>query len=119
MNRAAASLSTCRINDKAGVVILFEQTADIANVMGKARNDHVRVIVSGHVAIQRTTAEYIVARKRHEERVLEIVVKCVAISNALQSGAGGRRHYLSKMLLRRAKSATHIATEKILQGARC
>src|SRR5690348_5389765 len=119
MNRAAASLLTCRINDKAGVVILFEQTADIANVMGKARNDHVRVIVSGHVAIQRTTAEYIVARKRHEERVLEIVVKCVAISNALQSGAGGRRHYLSKMLLRRAKSATHIATEKILQGARC
>jgi hypothetical protein len=86
--------------------------------MGKARNDHVRVILSRHVAVQRTTAEHIVASKRHEERVLEIVVECVAISNALQSGAGGRRHYLCKMRLRGAKSVTHIGTEKILQGAR-
>ena len=43
--------------------------------MGKARNDYVRVIVSGHIAVQRTTAEYIAARKRHEERVLQIVVR--------------------------------------------
>ena len=84
----------------------------------RTRNDHVRVIVSGHVAVQHTTAEYIVARKRHEERVLQIVIECFAISNALEIGAGGRRHYLCKMRLRGAKSATHIGTEKILQDAR-
>ena len=53
-----------------------------------------RVVVRGHVGVQRPTAEYIMSRKRYEQRVLDVVVESVAISNALEGYASGRWHYL-------------------------
>ncbi len=84
--------------------------------MGKAGNDDMSVVARGDVGVQGTTAENIMSRKRYEQRVLDVVVESVAISNALEGDASGRWHYLHEVRLRRSEPATHIGAEKFLQG---
>ena len=74
-----------------------------------------RVVDRSHVVVQRATAEKIVSRKRYEQRVLDVVVERVAISNAFERDTSRRRHDLSEKRLRRSEP-THIRTEKLFQG---
>ena len=75
-----------------------------------------RVVVRGHVGVQRPTAEHIMSRKRYEERVLDVVVESVAISNAFEREASGRWHDLQEVRLRRPEPTAHIGAEKLFQG---
>ena len=75
-----------------------------------------RVIVRGHMGVQRTAAENIVARKRDQQRVLDVVIEGVAVSDAFERDAGGRWHHLHQRRLRRPEPAAHIGAKKLLQG---
>ena len=75
--------------------------------MGKAGDDDVRVVAHGDVGVQRPTAENIMSGKRYEQRVLDIVVESVAVSNALEGYTGGRQHQFAVSLRR----SVHVAHE--------
>jgi hypothetical protein len=66
--------------------------------------------------VQLTAAEDIVSGKRYQQRVLDIVVERVAIANAFEREASGRRHLLHELCLRRPEPTAHIGTEKLFQG---
>jgi hypothetical protein len=62
------------------------------------------------------TTEDIVSGKRYQQRVLDIVVESVAVSNAFEREAGCRWYDLQEMRLRRPEPAAHIGTKKLFQG---
>ena len=68
------------------------------------------------MGVQRPTAEDIMSGKRYEQRVLDVVVESVAISNALKGYASGRWHYLHQVRMLRPEPAAHIRAEKFFQG---
>ena len=78
------------IDDETGRVIVREQATHIADIMEKTGDDDVRVVVRGHLIVERTTAEDVVSRKRHQHRMLDIVVERVAVSNAFERQARPR-----------------------------
>jgi len=97
----------------------LKQTAHITNVVGKAGNNHMRIVDRSHVAVQRATAENIVSRKRYKQRMLDVVVESVAISNAFERDTSRRRHDLNERRLRRSEPTTHIGTDKLFQDICC
>ena len=101
---------------KAVFVVVRKQATHIADVVGKAGDDDVRIIIRGQVAVQRATAQDIVARKRDQQRVLDIVVESVAVSNAFKRDARGRGHDLHEVRLLRPEPAAHKGAEKLFQG---
>ena len=79
---------------------------------------YVRVVGRGHLAAQGKTAEDIVSYQRDQQRVLDIVVERIAVSEAFKRKPRGVRHILDQRRFRRAKLAAHVGTEKILQRIR-
>ena len=75
-----------------------------------------RIIVRGQGAVQRTAAEDIVSREGDEQRVFDIVVERVAVSDAFERDASGRRHHVHEVRLRRPEPLAHIGAEKLFQG---
>ena len=111
MKRQATKLETVS-------VIVPEQAAHIADVVSKAGNDDMRVVVRGEVAVQRASAQDVVGRQRDQQRMLDIVVERVAVADAFERDAGGRGHHLRKLGLRRSEPAAHIGAEEFFQRIR-
>ena len=86
--------------------------------MGKAGDDDMGVVVHTDVSVQCTPAQDVVARQRDQHRMLDIVVKRVAVADAFEREAGRRRHDLHQRL-RRPEPAAHEGPEKVLQGVDC
>jgi len=68
------------------------------------------------VVVQRPTAQNIVSGKRYQQRVLDVVVERVAISNAFKRDTSRRRHDFSEKRLRRPEPTAHIGAEKLFQS---
>ena len=103
-----------RIDHKAIGVVVPEQAAHIADVVGEAGNDDMGIVIRGHVVVQRAAAQDVVSRQRDQHRVLDIVVERVAVSDAFKRQSRGARHDLHELRLR-TEAAAHIGAEKLLQ----
>ena len=73
-----------RVDDVAVRPVSLEDAAHVADVMGEAGDDEVRVVVRGRVGEQRAALEDIVARQGDEHGMLDIVVKGVAVADAFE-----------------------------------
>ncbi len=111
-------LAAGRIDHIAVRIVLLEQAAHIADVVEKAGHDDMRVVVGVDLVVQRAAAQDIVPRQRDQQRVLDIVVERVAVSDAFERHAGGGRHDLHQPCLRGAEAAAHIGAEKLFQRVR-
>src|SRR5882724_5445294 len=96
-------------------VVIPEQAAYITDVVEQAGYDDMGVIIRGQIIVQRATAEDVVSREGHQQRVLDIVVQRVAVSDAFERDASRRRHDLPERL-RGPEAAAHIGAEEAFQG---
>ena len=72
------------------------------------------VVFHADMGVQCTPAQDIVSRQRDQHRMLDIVVKRIAVADAFERDAGRRRHDLHQGL-RGSEPATHKGPEKFFQ----
>ena len=63
--------------------------------------------------MQRTAAHDVVPGKRHQHGVLDIVVECIAVTNALERDTRDRRHRLDQALMPGAETPTHVLAQEV------
>src|SRR5207344_1895277 len=65
-------------------VVIPEQAAYITDVVEQAGYDDMGVIIRGQIIVQRATAEDVVSCEGHQQRVFDIVIESVAVSDAFE-----------------------------------
>src|SRR3984957_3415656 len=80
-------LVASRVDDVTVRSVALENAPNVADVMGEAGDDEVRVVVRSRVGEKRAALEDIVARERNEHGVLDIVIKGVAVADAFEREA--------------------------------
>jgi hypothetical protein len=104
------------VDQKPVFIVLRENAAHIADVVGHACKDEMRVILRRHVGVQRPAAQNVVACQRDQHCVLDVVVERVAVADAFERDTGDRRNQLDQARFGGAVSPLHVAREKSAEG---
>src|SRR5258708_24801250 len=83
--------TTAEICDKGLVIISLNNSANVTDVMGKARQNEICIIACCGWPRHRSPHQDVVPGKRNEHCVLNVVIQGVAVTNALQCESSCRR----------------------------
>jgi hypothetical protein len=89
MNRAAGEWYGREICDIGVRVIALDDSANVSDVVGEARQDEIGVVGRVVVPQHRPSHQDVVAGEGHEHGVFDVVIQGVAVADAFQCEPGG------------------------------
>jgi hypothetical protein len=81
-------LVTGRVDDVPVRSVAFEQASNVADVVQEARNDNMGIITGKRGNEERASLHNVVPSQRHQHRMFDIMVECVAVPDALERKPG-------------------------------
>ena len=100
------------IDDVAVFAVSRENASHETDVMKKACSNEVGVITGRRRCEQRSPFHDVVPNERYQHRMFDIVIKSIAVTDALESETGCRLETSNKACARRSKSATHMGCQE-------
>ena len=97
-------LPAAEIGDIGVILVALDDAADIADVMGEAGQNEVRIVAGRGGPLQRPADQDVVPDQRHQHGVLDVVIERIAVADALQCQPGGKGQQFRSN--RHAKSRT-------------
>ncbi len=105
-------LSAVCINDVTINSVALEDTAHVADVVHQAGDDQVCVVAWRRLGEQRAPDKNVMSGKRHQHGVFDVVIKRIAVGNALERELGRERDQLGQAGMRRPASPVHFGREE-------
>src|SRR5215467_6446668 len=84
-------LAASAVRDIGVILVSLDDAPDISDVVGKAGQNEVCVVIGRGGSLECPSSQDVVSDQRNQHGVFDIVIKCIAISNALQSQPCGIR----------------------------
>ena len=88
--------ATTEICDIELVVISLQNSANVSDVMGEARQDEIRIIACGSRPQHLSSHQDVVPGEGNQHRVLNVVIQGVAVADAIQGQSGRERKNFSQ-----------------------
>jgi hypothetical protein len=109
---------TSGVDDVAVRTVTFEDAAHVADIVGQAGDDEMRVVIRGRVGQERPALEDVMAREGDEHRMFDIVVEGVAVADAFERKPRRERDDLGKAGVRDPEPVFHVVGQKRAKGFR-
>src|ERR1700733_1713581 len=103
------------VDNTARGVVTLENAPDIPDVMSETGDNEIRVIVGRRRPCQSTARKNLMPRQSYEHRMFDIVIKSVAIADALQGKLCGKRYDLGQSSVRGTETISNIPCEERAQ----
>src|SRR6516165_4658723 len=88
--------------------VAAENTAHIADIMQQTGDEEVRDITGIGRAQQSAALDDVITHERDQHRVLDVMIKRIAIADALKSDSGNRRDQFGQMSMGRTKISVQM-----------
>jgi hypothetical protein len=81
--------TTAQIRDIGVVVVALQNSANVSDVVSKTRQYEIGIVVRGRRPQQLPSHQDVVPGKGNQHRMLDVVIQCVAVADAIKRQPGG------------------------------
>jgi hypothetical protein len=109
------NLAPARVDNVAFILVAFDDSPDVADIMRQTSDDEVRIIGRRRRHQQCTTLEDVVSRQSDEHRMLNVVVEGIAVADAFEGQLGGKRDDFGQPRMGGPEPILHIGGQERTQ----
>ena len=110
--------SAVNVGNKVTGGIALNDATNISDVMSKARQNEIGVVARGRQPLQVTPDQDVMADKRDQHRVFDVMIQRIAVADAFQRKLGRERQQFGELGMGRAKPAARFRRQERTQRLR-
>src|SRR6202040_3596519 len=107
--------SAVNVGDKVTGGVTLNDATNISDVMSKARQNEIGVVGRGGQPLQVTPDQDVMADKRDQHRVFDVVIQRIAVADAFQRKLGREWQQFGELGMGRAEPATRFRSQECTQ----